>query len=101
MSISGASGRRLRSSLGGPVISAVAAGVLAGGGLLGLAASPASASPLPACGAPVISAGTATVTCLYTGAAQFFTVPAGVTQATSSVVPPTSARSVPLHEAIR
>jgi hypothetical protein len=59
----------------------VAAGILAGGGLL-FAGAAASASPLPACGAPVISAGTATVTCLYTGAAQYFTVPAGVTRAT-------------------
>jgi hypothetical protein len=79
-----ASGRRRQAPPGRRrrVVSAMAAGILAGGGVLGLAAAPASASPLSACGAPVISAGTATVTCLYTGAAQFFTVPAGVTQAT-------------------
>jgi Putative Ig domain len=82
----GASGGRRRASLPGrrPVIPAVTASVLVCGVLtaVGLTAQAAAASPLPACGAPVISAGTATVTCGYTGAAQYFTVPAGVTQAT-------------------
>jgi Putative Ig domain len=89
MNYFGASGRRLRaaSACRRPVISTVAAGILAGGGLLGFAVSPAMAQttpldPLAACGAPVTSAGTATVTCLYTGAAQYFTVPGGITQAT-------------------
>jgi hypothetical protein len=86
MNYFGASDRRIRASLAGrrPVISAVAASVLAAGGLgaVGLAAQPASAAPLPGCGAAVISAGTATVTCPYTGAAQYFTVPQGVSQAT-------------------
>jgi hypothetical protein len=86
MNYFGASGRRVRASLASrrPVISAVAASVLAGGalGAVGWAAQPASAAPLPGCGAPVISAGTATVTCPYTGAAQYWTVPQGVSQAT-------------------
>jgi hypothetical protein len=82
----GASGRRVRALLASrrPVISAVAASVLVGGalGAVGRAAQPASAATLPGCGAPAISAGTATVTCPYTGAAQYFTVPPGVSQAT-------------------
>jgi hypothetical protein len=37
------------------------------------------------CGAPVVSAGTATVTCVYTGDAQTWTVPQGVTSASFDV----------------
>ena len=79
-------GPACRSSLASrrPVISAVAASVLAGGALsaVGWAAQPASATPLDPDCSTVISAGTTTVTCLYTGAAQYFTVPQGVSQAT-------------------
>ena len=86
MNYFGASGRRVRSSLASrrPVISAVAASVLAGGALsaVGWAAQPASATPLDPDCSTVITAGTTTVTCLYTGAAQYFTVPQGVSQAT-------------------
>ena len=52
------------------------------GGLLLADASPAAAQPTPACGAPTISGSTATVICSYTGAAQYWTVPDGVTGAT-------------------
>ncbi len=61
-----------------------AASVLAGGGLAGaglLAAGPAAADTT-ACPAAVVSGTTATVTCTYTGGSQYWTVPAGVTQAT-------------------
>jgi hypothetical protein len=44
--------------------------------------SGASPPPPTACPAPVISGGTATVTCAYTGGAQTWTVPDGVTSAT-------------------
>jgi len=37
---------------------------------------------MPACPSAVVTGATATVTCRYTGAAQYWTVPAGVTQAT-------------------
>jgi hypothetical protein len=37
---------------------------------------------MPACSSAVVTGATATVTCRYTGAAQYWTVPAGVTQAT-------------------
>jgi hypothetical protein len=66
-----------------------AASLLIGGGLAGaslLAGAPAAlADPGPDCAAPVISGPTATVTCGYTGASQYWTVPAGVTQATFTV----------------
>src|SRR5581483_5743699 len=39
----------------------------------------------PSCGTPVASGSTATVTCAYTGAAQAWAVPAGVTSATFDV----------------
>jgi hypothetical protein len=51
-----------------------AASLLAGGVL--------AADTGPACPAPVINGTTATVTCQYTGGSQYWTVPAGVTQAT-------------------
>jgi len=67
-------------------VALVAAGVLAGAGLAGgtaLIAGPAAAqAPGPACPAPVVTGLTATVTCGYTGAAQYWTPPAGVTSAT-------------------
>jgi len=56
-----------------------------GGGVLmgGIAWSGAAfAQSTPACPAPVITGTTATVTCGYTGAAQFWTVPVAVSQAT-------------------
>jgi Putative Ig domain len=60
-----------------------AACVLGAAGLAGLAASPAAAQAAgPACPAAVITGNLATVTCGYTGAAQSWTVPQGVTQAT-------------------
>jgi Bacterial Ig-like domain (group 3) len=68
---------------------AVAACALAATGLAGgmsLAGSGAAAATVaqgtPACPAAVVSDVSATVTCHYTGAAQYWTVPAGVTQAT-------------------
>jgi len=62
---------------GAAVVLAVGTGALTAAG-----AGQAAAKVMPACLAPVISGGTATVTCSYTGAAQYWTVPAGVTQAT-------------------
>jgi hypothetical protein len=62
-----------------------AACVLAAAGLTGgavLTAGPAAAQAPPACGAPVLSGTTATVTCAYTGSAQSWTAPTGVTAAT-------------------
>ncbi|HTE63500.1 MAG TPA: hypothetical protein VK631_24300, partial [Solirubrobacteraceae bacterium] len=43
------------------------------------------AAAAPECGSPVVAGTTATVTCSYTGAAQQWTVPAGVTSATFDV----------------
>ena len=63
-----------------------AASLLAGGGLASaslLGGAPAAlADTGPDCPAAVVSAATATVTCGYTGDSQYWTVPAGVTQAT-------------------
>jgi hypothetical protein len=63
-----------------------AACVLATAGLTGGAvlagAVPAGAQADPACPAPAISGSTATVTCAFTGAAQSWTAPAGVSTAT-------------------
>lgn len=58
--------------------------VLGGAGLAGslALAGPALAQSTPACPAPVITGTTATVTCSYTGAAQYWTVPVAVSQAT-------------------
>jgi len=58
--------------------------VLAGGAsaLMAAGTGQAVAKVMPACPAPVISGATATVTCSYTGAAQYWTVPAWVTRAT-------------------
>ena len=50
--------------------------------LTAASAGQAATKVMPACPAPAISGATATVTCSYTGAAQYWTVPAGVTQAT-------------------
>jgi hypothetical protein len=58
----------------------VVGGALIAGGLA--LAGPAGAQSTPACPAPVITGTTATVTCSYTGAAQYWTVPTGVGQAT-------------------
>jgi hypothetical protein len=74
-------GRRRGSRAGRSAVSALAVTGLAAAGLLA-AAGPALAQDTPSCGAPVVSGGTATVTCAYTGAAQSWTVPGGVTQAT-------------------
>jgi hypothetical protein len=52
------------------------------GTLMAAGAAQAAAKYLPGCPVPVVSGATATVTCSYTGAAQYWTVPAGVTQAT-------------------
>jgi hypothetical protein len=52
------------------------------GALAAASAGQAAAKVTLACPAPVVSGATATVTCSYTGAAQYWTVPAGVTQAT-------------------
>lgn len=52
--------------------------------VLGMGATPAHAAVTP-CPAPVVSAGEATVTCAFTGDAQTWTVPAGVTSATFDV----------------
>jgi hypothetical protein len=62
-------------------VSALAVTGLAAAGLL-VGAGSALAQDTPSCGAPAVSGGTATVTCAYTGAAQYWTVPGGVTQAT-------------------
>jgi Domain of unknown function DUF11/Putative Ig domain len=66
-----------------------AASLLAGGGLAGvslLAGAPAAAADTgPDCPAAVVSGATATVTCGYTGGSQYWTVPAGITQATFTV----------------
>jgi hypothetical protein len=63
-----------------------AASLLAGGGLAGaslLAGAPAAVADTgPDCSAAVVSGATATVTCGYTGGSQYWTVPAGITQAT-------------------
>jgi hypothetical protein len=63
-----------------------AASLLAGGGLAGASllagASAAVADTGPDCPAAVVSGATATVTCGYTGGSQYWTVPAGITQAT-------------------
>ncbi len=75
------SGRRQRSRAGRAALSALAVTGLAAGGLLAGAGS-ALAQGTPYCGAAVVSGGIATVTCAYTGAAQYWTVPGGVTQAT-------------------
>jgi len=63
-----------------------AAGALAALGLAGLAGTvPASAQAAgPACGTPVVTGTTATVTCHYTGGAQYWTAP-GNTPATFTV----------------
>jgi hypothetical protein len=66
----------------------LAAAALAGGGAILGAAAPAGAQPTtttPSCQAPVTVGDTATVTCPFTGAAQSWTVPAGVAQATFTV----------------
>jgi len=65
----------------------LAAAALAGGGAILGAAAPAGAQPTttPSCQAPVTVGNTATVTCPFTGAAQSWTVPAAVTQATFTV----------------
>ena len=52
------------------------------GALTAASAGQAAATVGPACPAAVVSGATAMVTCGYTGAAQYWTVPAGVTQAT-------------------
>ena len=54
-------------------------GMLAGAGAAPAYASPGATTP-PACPAAVLSNGTETVTCSYTGGLQSFTVPAGVTE---------------------
>jgi hypothetical protein len=63
-----------------------AASVLAGAGLASASllagAPPALADTGTDCPAAVVSGATATVTCGYTGGSQYWTVPAGVTQAT-------------------
>ena len=52
------------------------------GALTAAVAAQASTQAGPACAAPVVDGATATVTCGYTGAAQYWTVPTWVTQAT-------------------
>jgi hypothetical protein len=81
------SGRRSgRTPAGRRLVTFAAASLLAGGGLAGaslFAGAPAAlADTGPDCPAAVVSGTTATVTCAYTGASQYWTVPAGVTQAT-------------------
>jgi hypothetical protein len=58
--------------------------LLAGGAgaLMAAGSAHAAVKVTPACPAPVVNGATATVTCSSTGAAQYWTVPAGVTQAT-------------------
>ena len=76
----------VRGSRGGARARAAAAAaavcglVLAGAG--GAGSAQAAAKVRPACPAPVVSGATATVTCSFTGAARYWTVPAGVTRAT-------------------
>jgi Putative Ig domain len=76
--------RRASHSLSRVAVVIGTAAVLGGAGLIGslALAGPASAQSTPACPAPVISGTTATVTCGYTGAAQYWTVPVAVSQAT-------------------
>jgi hypothetical protein len=71
-------------AIGRKLVGAGTACVLAGGAgaLMAAGTAQAAVKVMPACPAPVISGATATVTCSYTGAAQYWTVPAGVTQAT-------------------
>ena len=76
MTVSRAIGRKL-ARVGTACALAVGAGALMAAGL-----SNAAVKVRPACPAPVVSGATATVTCSNTGAAQYWTVPAGVTQAT-------------------
>ena len=70
-------GRMRRRMLGGV---STAASLLAVG-VLAPAAGAQVTLPTP-CPAPVVAIGVSTVTCVYTGAAQTWTVPAGVTSAT-------------------
>jgi len=69
--------RRQLARAGTACVLAASAGALTAAG-----AGQAAAKVMPACPAPVVSGGVATVTCGYTGAARYWTVPAGVTQAT-------------------
>src|SRR5215469_545875 len=71
-------------AIGRKLVGAGTACVLAGGAgaLMAAGTAQAAVKVMPACPAPVISGATATVTCSYTGAAQYWTVPAGVLQAT-------------------
>jgi len=75
---------RVSRAIGSMLARAGTACVLAAGAgaLMATGSAQATAKVTPACPAPVISGATATVTCSYTGAAQSWTVPAGVTQAT-------------------
>jgi hypothetical protein len=74
----------VRRAIGRQLARAGTACVLAGsaGALMSAGASHAATKAMPACPAPVVSGATATVTCGYTGGSQYWTVPAGVTQAT-------------------
>ena len=71
-------------SVGKYLASAGAACVLAGsaGALTAASAAHGAATARPPCPAPAVSGGTATVTYCWTGGSQYWTVPAGVTQAT-------------------
>jgi hypothetical protein len=77
--------RKHRTRGGRRAVTWAAACALAGGGLAGGAlatAGQALAQSGTACPSPVLNGTTETVTCTYTGAAQYWTAPAGVTEAT-------------------
>jgi hypothetical protein len=75
----------VRRAIGKHLARAGAAGMLAvsAGALMAAGAAQATATTRPACPAPVVSGATATVTCSYIRrGSQYWTVPAGVSQAT-------------------
>jgi len=74
----------VRRAIGRQLARAGAACIVAAGAgaLTAASAGQAATKAMPACPAAVVSGATATVTCSYTGGSQYWTVPAGVTQAT-------------------
>ena len=76
LTVSRAIGRQLARAGTACILAGGAASIMAAG------AGQAAAKVMPGCPAPVINGATATVTCSYTGAAQYWTVPAWVTEAT-------------------
>jgi hypothetical protein len=72
----------LRRAIGRLTVVGTACVLAAGTGALMGASSAQATRVMPGCPTAVVSGASATVTCTYTGAAQYWTVPAGVTQAT-------------------